>query len=201
MTQFADSRPPFALGRFSIAGARPFAGIVFDDHVVSIASLSPLCAEMDLAVPPVHDLFELLQDWATVGPALEAATKQWLGDEASRTELRQLATPVSDLKVHPPLDRPRQVFCTGANYFKHVVELLVAAGPNEIPGTEGMSKSEVRAYVENLMHERKQHGSPYMFTKPTGCINGPEKPIEIPRHTQKANWELELAVVIGKPAM
>ncbi|HGG63213.1 MAG TPA: FAA hydrolase family protein, partial [Rhodobacteraceae bacterium] len=41
---------------------------------------------------------------------------------------------------------------------------------------------------------------PVMFMKATSAMSGPNDPIIIPRGSQKTDWELELGVVIGKPA-
>ena len=41
---------------------------------------------------------------------------------------------------------------------------------------------------------------PIVFFKATSAISGPNDPIEIPRGASKTDWELELAVVIGKEA-
>jgi 2-keto-4-pentenoate hydratase/2-oxohepta-3-ene-1,7-dioic acid hydratase in catechol pathway len=41
---------------------------------------------------------------------------------------------------------------------------------------------------------------PAMFMKATSAMSGPNDPIIIPRGSQKTDWELELGVVIGKPA-
>jgi 2,4-didehydro-3-deoxy-L-rhamnonate hydrolase len=40
---------------------------------------------------------------------------------------------------------------------------------------------------------------PIVFMKATSCIVGPNDDIELPRGSQKTDWEVELAVVIGKP--
>jgi 2-keto-4-pentenoate hydratase/2-oxohepta-3-ene-1,7-dioic acid hydratase in catechol pathway len=40
---------------------------------------------------------------------------------------------------------------------------------------------------------------PIVFMKATSCIIGPNDNIEIPRGSQKTDWEVELGVVIGKP--
>jgi 2-keto-4-pentenoate hydratase/2-oxohepta-3-ene-1,7-dioic acid hydratase in catechol pathway len=40
---------------------------------------------------------------------------------------------------------------------------------------------------------------PIVFMKATSCIVGPNDNIEIPRGSQKTDWEVELGVVIGKP--
>jgi 2-keto-4-pentenoate hydratase/2-oxohepta-3-ene-1,7-dioic acid hydratase in catechol pathway len=41
---------------------------------------------------------------------------------------------------------------------------------------------------------------PIVFMKATSCIVGPNDNVEIPRGSQKTDWEVELGVVIGKPA-
>jgi 2-keto-4-pentenoate hydratase/2-oxohepta-3-ene-1,7-dioic acid hydratase in catechol pathway len=41
---------------------------------------------------------------------------------------------------------------------------------------------------------------PIVFMKATSCIVGPNDHVEIPRGSQKTDWEVELGVVIGKPA-
>jgi 2-keto-4-pentenoate hydratase/2-oxohepta-3-ene-1,7-dioic acid hydratase in catechol pathway len=40
---------------------------------------------------------------------------------------------------------------------------------------------------------------PIVFMKATSCIVGPNDNLEIPRGSQKTDWEVELGVVIGKP--
>lgn len=41
---------------------------------------------------------------------------------------------------------------------------------------------------------------PIIFMKATSAITGPNDPVEIPRNSQKTDWEVELGVVIGKKA-
>jgi 2-keto-4-pentenoate hydratase/2-oxohepta-3-ene-1,7-dioic acid hydratase in catechol pathway len=41
---------------------------------------------------------------------------------------------------------------------------------------------------------------PVIFMKATSAICGPNDPIIIPRDSEKTDWEVELAVIIGKPA-
>ena len=39
---------------------------------------------------------------------------------------------------------------------------------------------------------------PVIFMKATSAICGPDDPVEIPRGSEKTDWEVELGVVIGK---
>jgi 2-keto-4-pentenoate hydratase/2-oxohepta-3-ene-1,7-dioic acid hydratase in catechol pathway len=41
---------------------------------------------------------------------------------------------------------------------------------------------------------------PIIFMKATSSISGPNDPVELPRGSQKSDWEVELGAVIGKPA-
>jgi 2-keto-4-pentenoate hydratase/2-oxohepta-3-ene-1,7-dioic acid hydratase in catechol pathway len=46
----------------------------------------------------------------------------------------------------------------------------------------------------------KVPSEPIIFMKATSCIVGPNDDVEIPRGSQKTDWEVELGVVIGKTA-
>ena len=41
---------------------------------------------------------------------------------------------------------------------------------------------------------------PVLFTKAVTCLNGPNDDVVIPRGSEKTDWEVELGIVIGKPA-
>ncbi len=42
---------------------------------------------------------------------------------------------------------------------------------------------------------------PILFSKATSCLSGPNDPVIIPRTSQKADWEVELGIIIGKNAL
>ena len=74
-------------------------------------------------------------------------------------------------RLASPIARPSKIICVGLNYKKHAVEA-------------GMAVPEV----------------PILFMKATSSLSGPYDPIFIPRNSKKTDWEVELAVVIGKRA-
>jgi 2-keto-4-pentenoate hydratase/2-oxohepta-3-ene-1,7-dioic acid hydratase in catechol pathway len=92
------------------------------------------------------------------------------------------------------------VYCAGANYFKHVVDVICDSPPDEVPGTVKMDKTQMRAYAVDLMTKRRLHGEPYFFNKPVSTLTGACDPILLPPLAKKPDWELELGVVIGKAA-
>jgi 2,4-diketo-3-deoxy-L-fuconate hydrolase len=184
----------FKLGTFSSAGSPPFAGLVRGDQVIALHTLQKLADGKGLRLTGSESVFALLQHWQTNFAALSDALA--LADQSGTLDW----APVSSLKVHAPIELPRQIFCTGANYFKHVVDILVGMGPGAHPGTEGMSAAELRTYAEKMMQERATTGSPYVFSKLPSAVTGPYDPVILPALASQPDWELELAVVIGKPA-
>ncbi len=85
--------------------------------------------------------------------------------------------PLAKVTLHAPIPRPRKnVFCVGWNYLEHFEE-----------------GAKARPHVQ----EMPKH--PAFFTKQPLCVNSPYG--EVPAHpgvTEKLDWEVELAVVIGK---
>ena len=84
----------------------------------------------------------------------------------------------SDLKTLPkgvrlgsPIARPSKIVCIGLNYVDHARETKATPPPE-----------------------------PVIFLKSTTALAGPYDDIVIPRDSKKTDWEVELALVIGKKA-
>lgn len=174
----------FALGTFSARSidSEKFAGIVIDRKVAPINRVSE---EYGLPALKGKSVLALLDSWEQTFDALSQVADKISTDDWE-DEIR--------LRFHPVVDLPRQVFCTGANYRKHVVDLTV----DSKVGPEGLSNDELRKWAEDMMDKRVAHGEPYVFTKPVSAISGPYDDLILPPTTEKPDWELELAVVIGK---
>lgn len=135
-------------------------------------------------------LADLLDDW----DAIVGRLQQWSGDESAFAEAGDFAA----ADVRAPY-RPGQVFCTGANYKKHVVGLIMGDPSMRTAEHEGLNDDERRARVEAMMDERAK-AEPYCFIKLPSCVVGPRDAVVLPRNVTKPDWELELGVVIGKRA-
>jgi 2-keto-4-pentenoate hydratase/2-oxohepta-3-ene-1,7-dioic acid hydratase in catechol pathway len=103
---------------------------------------------------------------------------------------------MESLRTHAPVV-PRQIFQAGANYHKHVVDLIVAGALARDPSTDA---DRVRADASEMMRKRALGGKPYIFMGLASSLTGPHDPIVIPYDVRQADWELELAAVIGIPA-
>jgi len=89
------------------------------------------------------------------------------------------ALPLQDVKLLAPIVRPRKnIFGIGLNYRAHVEESARSLDTNQ----------EVPA-------------KPVLFSKPPTCVIGPGEAIQHnARLTQQLDWEVELAVIIGRTA-
>lgn len=76
-----------------------------------------------------------------------------------------------NVRLGPPLARPSKIVCVGLNYAKHAAE-------------SGMDIPE----------------EPVLFFKASSAIVGPNDSIVIPKGSEKTDWEVELAIVIGQKA-
>lgn len=74
-----------------------------------------------------------------------------------------------DVRFGPPVCRPSKIVCLGKNYAEHAKE-----GGFERPDT------------------------PLIFAKAPSTLNGPFDPILLPASSGKIDWEVELAIVIGR---
>ncbi len=76
-----------------------------------------------------------------------------------------------DVRLGAPICRPSKIICIGLNYSDHAKEA-------------GMTPPS----------------QPVVFFKATSAMVGPNDDLIIPKDSQKTDWEVELAIVIGKKA-
>lgn len=103
--------------------------------------------------------------------------------------------PLADVTLTAPVE-PRQVLQTGANYRQHVIELVVAGLTQDSDRTP----EEAREFAAKLMDDRKANGEPYFFIGLPACVVGDDVPLVLPAYSDVHDWELELAVVVGREA-
>ncbi|MBC8084556.1 MAG: fumarylacetoacetate hydrolase family protein [Hymenobacter sp.] len=91
--------------------------------------------------------------------------------EFGRAHAGRLPAVAAGERLGPPVARPSKIVCVGLNYTDHAREIGAA------PPTE-----------------------PVLFLKSTTALVGPHDDIIIPRNSAKTDWEVELAVVMGRRA-
>ncbi|MBF4635310.1 fumarylacetoacetate hydrolase family protein [Agreia pratensis] len=165
------STAPFALARFR-EGADVRLGLVMGDRIRPLDTDDLGAADLNafLAAPDWDRLAGLTNDADT-----------WM--------------PLADVTLTAPV-QPRQVLQAGANYREHVVE-LVAAGLTQ---NSDRTPEEARAFAAKIMDDRAANGEPYFFIGLPACVVGDDVPLVLPSYSEVHDWELELAVVIGREA-
>lgn len=110
------------------------------------------------------------------GLAMEALLADWPHSFLGLNEhwSSDRAVPLADVHLHAPVAKPSKFLAIAANYQSHIDEVK-AANPAYVPPT-----------------------SQRWFTKLPSCINGPFDAILQPPESDQLDWEVELAIIIGK---
>ncbi len=112
----------------------------------------------------------ILADWQKAKGRLDALTK--------RRGLRGI--PLKKAKFLAPIPMPGAIYCAGSNYADHAAEMARASGrePPKDPHDLGL---------------RSWH-----FIKSSRAVVGNNHTVKMPSNSKKIDWEVELAVVIGR---
>ncbi len=163
---------PYALARFKTDDGAGL-GVVVGDRIRPVTA-AELGGELNdlLAAGP--------SGWQRVAE-LARASDGWLA--------------LGDVTLTAPVV-PRQVIQAGANYRSHVIELVVAG----LTPDETRTPEQARAFAAEIMDKRAAHGEPYFFIGLPACVVGDDVPLVLPSYSEVHDWELELAVVIGREA-
>lgn len=190
------SNSAFALATCSAESGVPFPALVLDGRVAAVHALNPVFKKLGCREISSDSMLAVLENWEENLAALRRAADLLQTDGAKDLRWRDIFMPNERVQFRSPVDLPRQVFCVGANYRQHVIDLIV----DQAAGTDkALNREEKRAQAAKLMDERAAHGAPFVFSKPPSAITGPFDPVILPQYASQPDWELELAVVIGKP--
>jgi len=109
---------------------------------------------------------------AIVADLTPATLSQGAIAKLKRTNLDDLPAVRGEVRLGPPIGNIRHFIAIGRNYSDHAAEL-----GNAVPK------------------------EPMVFSKAPSCIVGPNDPVVIPRNSEKTDWEVELAVVVGRAGL
>lgn len=165
---------------FSLApegGLRP--GLWLDDGgVLDVQRAFQLAvASGTLQAPPeMRDAFASVH--GIIAGGLQAQrVLHWIGSAAKSIAMAAARVPRDDIRLLAPIPRPaKNIFCVGRNYVDHVKEGYAAQGLDV----------KLPEYIQ-------------LFSKPPTTVIGPGAGIPCdPSITTKLDYEVELAVIIGK---
>jgi 2-keto-4-pentenoate hydratase/2-oxohepta-3-ene-1,7-dioic acid hydratase in catechol pathway len=166
--------PPgtWGIGTFATGAGPAFPGVVVGSRVRDVSHVG-------------STTFDILQSWDQNLELLRGLAADNSGEWVE----------VSTLQTHAPLV-PGEVLQSGANYRRHVIELVA----REKQSVHGATPEEARADAQRMMDARARDGKPYVFLGTRRAITGAFDPVILPSRGVQHDWELELALIIGKPA-
>lgn len=126
--------------------------------------------------PALATTAAVIDDWPNCFSKLDRAA-------ASITTSEQRAGPLGEISLVAPCGQTGQIYGAGGNYTDHLEAMVKLLG--------GDRPADPRA----------GGGRPWFFVKPgRSCVVGNGAAIKRPEYSKMLDYELELAVVIGKPA-
>lgn len=168
----------YSLGTFDDGSEGSWPGVFRDGKVARLRDIMPNAP---------GSLESLFSDWPRFDQLLldcvaEAPARSWRDEQ----------------QVQPMLPlRPRNLLGAGANYRRHVIELIVDRGAGVFAH---LSPEQRHAVATEEMDKRAASGKPFVWTGFPGAIAGPDQPLVLPHDIREVDWELELVAVIGKQA-
>jgi 2-keto-4-pentenoate hydratase/2-oxohepta-3-ene-1,7-dioic acid hydratase in catechol pathway len=154
-----------------VSGGRPHLGLLDGEHVFAFAPLARLARRGTRGRDAAREVPDDLVSFIERGSLSAARAALALGRELlAERRGRDVIKPLAKTPLLAPIPRPRKnIFCMGRNYAEHARE-----GGNPVPAV------------------------PVFFTKPPTCVVGPEADVVHHAATHALDYEVELAVVIGK---
>jgi 2-keto-4-pentenoate hydratase/2-oxohepta-3-ene-1,7-dioic acid hydratase in catechol pathway len=165
----------FKLATVSSAGSPPFVALAIGAEALALDSALQLWAagsekRRQLRVPSMLDL---LADWDANFAVLQEFAAFAATESLASDFWRGTVAPVKSLTFHAPVPRPPKMLFAAINYPR--------------PGRQG--REEVPAGAR-----------PNMFEKSSSAVIGPFDDVVKPAGYDKIDWEVELALVIGRRA-
>jgi len=159
----------------------PRAGLVVDETIFDLAAAT--------GRPSYATMLDVLRDWDAARVLLQDAAKTSSNKTSSNKTSSNTAAskktegrPLRSTKLLAPVPTPGGIFCAGANFTDHMMEM---------------------AQVQGLAPEPDPHDlglKPWHFIKAMHCLSSPDSTVKLPAYSKMVDWEAELTAVIGRPA-
>ncbi|HVO45661.1 MAG TPA: fumarylacetoacetate hydrolase family protein [Steroidobacteraceae bacterium] len=165
----------YRLATYAGTDGVPRAGLVIDQRIGDLDQALLGSGIRPDARQPLSVL-RILHRWQELAPRLRSMAQRI---RAGSTEWS--AVPLASVRLLAPVMYPGTIFCAGANYKDHVVEMSKALNlpPEPDPHELGLK--------------------PWHFIKPSAaCVRGSGEVIALPAYSRRVDWEAEIALVIGR---
>ena len=129
-----------------------------------------------LGNPHLNSVMAIMDAWTACNKLLTQKAKA-----IRAKEIRPKGIELKKCKLSAPLMYPGDIYCAGANYSDHMQEMARVTGLPPGPNMKELGEM------------------PWHFIKSSrSTIVGPNTKVKIPHYSKMLDWEIELAVVIGK---
>ena len=150
----------------------PRAGLLVQDHVYDLKGTLDAAGFADARHG--DSVLSALKAWNSIRPEIDNVVTAIVA--GANDTLRSLGRPLGEVELLAPVLYPGVLYCAGANYHDHVIEMTGKEPP-------------------------KNNKEPFFFLKTVeGTIIGPGRKIRLPPFSSKVDWEAEIAMVIGRIA-
>jgi 2-keto-4-pentenoate hydratase/2-oxohepta-3-ene-1,7-dioic acid hydratase in catechol pathway len=160
----------FALATVSNGGVWPYVALVLDGTAIALEVVGRHAPRTPRL--DASSMLALLENWDASFEEIAKVVEFLAREGIDNAKWRDAVTPIERLRVHAPIPRPPGMFFAAVNYPR-------PAGRNA-PPPEGVKRR------------------PHIFEKTARCAIGPYDDIVKPREFAEIDWEVELAVVIGR---
>jgi 2-keto-4-pentenoate hydratase/2-oxohepta-3-ene-1,7-dioic acid hydratase in catechol pathway len=145
----------------------PRAGIAVGDKLFDAAALTRKAG--------YSSVLAILNEWSSAKGVLKKAAAA-----AAKSKLKSM--PLARTKLLAPVLWPSAIYCAGANYSDHMLEMANLQGipPAPDPHEVGLK--------------------PWHFIKASRSVTGDKATVKLPASSNAIDWEAELGAVIGKTA-
>jgi 2-keto-4-pentenoate hydratase/2-oxohepta-3-ene-1,7-dioic acid hydratase in catechol pathway len=140
----------------------PRAGIIVGDSIFDAATL--------LGNASYATMLGILEDWPRAADTIQTAVSAGAGK----------GWPLGHAHLRAPLLRPGAIYCAGANYRDHAIEMAKRLGRPLDPDPKASG------------------GQPWHFLKVSRSVADPGATVDATGYSKKLDWEVELAAVIGR---
>ena len=133
-----------------------------------------------------NGIIDVATAWQGTNPpksVVEILRRDVLTEVEELTRSMDFVTPIDEVKLLSPLDKPGKILALAGNFSQHIREASLKRG-----------------FKLGLSDAAKSNTVPRPFLKPATTIIGPDDEIPWPAFSEQIDYELELAVVIGKEA-
>ncbi|MFM9969409.1 MAG: fumarylacetoacetate hydrolase family protein [Burkholderiales bacterium] len=164
----------FKLATVSSAGSQPFVALVIEDQAFALAPLYALFQNASGARGSSRlaaaSMLDLLRNWSDSFAVLGDLAALVTREGLDSPRWQTLRASIASLHWHAPIPRPPGLFFAAVNYPRPGRPARDPAAPHR----------------------------PYLFEKSARCVIGPHDDIVKPDDFDDIDWEVELALVIGR---